>query len=95
MRVGCEENLVNTDVFLKLQFFTNLVFWDPRGRLGTSFSRLFGCLRHHFSGLVDGWRCLEASGGVWGSSGDVWGRLGLRERGPVRVNLTSWAHLST
>ena len=71
--VRCEENLVNTDVFLKLQFFTDLVFWGPRGRLGTSFSRLFGCLRHHFSGLGDGWRHLEESGGRLGS---VWRRLG-------------------
>ena len=73
MRVRCEENRVNTDVFLKLQFFTNLVFGDPRGQLGTSFSRFFGCLRHHFSGLGDGWRRLEASGGRLGA---IWRRLG-------------------
>ena len=73
MRVRCEENLVNTDVFLKLQFFTNLVFGDPWGRLGISFSRLFGCLRHNFSGLGDGWRRLEESGERLGG---VWRRLG-------------------
>ena len=73
MRVGCEDNLVSTDVFLKLQFFTNLVFWGPRGRLGTSCSRLFGCLRHHFSGPVDGWRRLELSGGRLETSGGARG----------------------
>ena len=48
-------------------------FWDPRGRLGTSFSQLFGCLRHHFSGLGDGWRRLEASGGRLEASGGARG----------------------
>ena len=73
MRVRCEENLVNTDVFLKLQFFTNFVFWDPQGWLGILFSRGFGCLRHYLNGLIDGWRRLEASGGRLEMSGGTWG----------------------
>ena len=55
MMVRCEENIVNTDVFLKSQFFNFFDILGSSGRLGTSFGRLFGCLGPHFRGPAGCW----------------------------------------
>ena len=48
--VRCEENIVNTDVFLKSQIFDFFDILVSSGRPGTSFWRLFGHPGPHFGG---------------------------------------------
>ena len=55
MMVRCEENIVNTDVFLKLHIFDFFDVLASPGRPGTSFWRLFGRLGRHFGGPAGCW----------------------------------------
>ena len=50
MMVRCVENIVNTDVFLKLQIFEFFDILGSSGRPGTSAWWLFGRLVPHFGG---------------------------------------------
>ena len=55
LMVRCVENIINTDVFLKLQIFYFFDILGSLGRPGTSFWRLFGRLGPHFGGPGGCW----------------------------------------
>ena len=55
MTVRCEENIVNTDVFVKSHIFDVFDILGSSGRPGTSFGRLFGRLGPHSGGPAGCW----------------------------------------
>ena len=80
LMVRCVENMVNTDVFLKLQIFDFFDILGSLGRPGTSFWRLFGRLGPHFGGPGGCWEfsaiLLPWQAGLEGSQDLEHGRTG-------------------